>query len=319
MKGIFSMKKTRQKRLDQPPQVYDATLKEFIQQQIPDLLPILLPGAVYQETLDVERIRPTMRADRVYKILYRGQVHVLDVELQTGDDEWMVERLLAYHAILHYEYKLPVISLIIYLFQAQMVQSPWYEMSGDEKLIAFRFRILPLFLLDAEDFLKEHLICIYPLLPTMKGVSPDLISKAIDELAKVCHDAGVLSEKFLWMRVLLDRTETIDVQEKIEIERRLAMYESLLENSKFIKQIKSQYEEKGKKEGEKKGEKKGELKEGRRIAIEVVKARFPHLVEVATQRVRKMRNVEVLRQLTVQIAAAPDEVTARRILNDDDV
>ncbi len=145
----------------------------------------------------------------------------------------------------------------------------------------------------------------------MQGVSPELISKAIDELAKVCQDAGVLSEKFLWMRVLLERTETIDAQEKIEIERRLAMYESLLENSTFIKQIKSQSEEKG----ERRGERKGELKASRRTAIDVVEARFPHLVEVATQRVRKMRNVEALRQLTVQVAAAPDEAAARQILN----
>lgn len=147
----------------------------------------------------------------------------------------------------------------------------------------------------------------------MQGVNSELISQAMDELAKVCHDAGVLSERFLWMRVLLERTETIDAKEKIEIERRLAMYESLLENSLLIKQIKSRSEEKGKKEGIR----AGELKANRQLAIDVVKARFPHLVEIATQRVRKMRNVEVLRQLTVQVAAAPDEATARKILNAD--
>src|SRR6266704_2853951 len=116
MEGNVSMKKTRQKRRKRPSQIYDSTLKQLIQQQIPDILPVLLPGAVYQETLDIEQIRPTMRADRVYKILYRGELHILDVELQTGDDEHMISRLLAYHAILYQEYELPVISLVVYLF-----------------------------------------------------------------------------------------------------------------------------------------------------------------------------------------------------------
>lgn len=64
------MKKTRQRRRSKLPQQYDATLKSFFQRQIPELLPVLLPGATYLETLDVERIKPTMRADRVYKMQY---------------------------------------------------------------------------------------------------------------------------------------------------------------------------------------------------------------------------------------------------------
>jgi len=297
------MKKTRQKRRKKPSQVYDTTLKGFMQQQVPDLLPVLLPGATYQETLDVERIKPTMRADRVYKIMYRGQLHIVDVEFQTCDDEHMISRLLAYHAILYHEYQIPVISLIIYLFRAQMVQSPWNEMSGDDTLLTFHFLVLPLFLLDAEYYVREHIVCMYPLLPTMRGASHELIGKAMDELAEVCHDEGILSEKFIWMEVLLDRTDTIDPQEKIEIQRRISMYEQLWAKNPKIKQIKIQ------------AKKEGKLEEKRKSIIEIVEARFPDLTELATQRVRKMADLEELRQLMKQLAAAPDEAMARGVLD----
>jgi len=66
------MAKPKSYRLRKRPQAYDSTLKEWVQQQPEVILPLILPNAVYKETLDVERIKPTMRVDRVYKIMYRA-------------------------------------------------------------------------------------------------------------------------------------------------------------------------------------------------------------------------------------------------------
>jgi hypothetical protein len=86
----------------QPPQVYDSVLKELIQQHVEDIVPILLPGVSYAATLDIERIRPTLRVDRVYRIVYRGEEHILHLEFESGQDNDMASRLLTYHAILYY-------------------------------------------------------------------------------------------------------------------------------------------------------------------------------------------------------------------------
>jgi hypothetical protein len=53
-----------QRPLNQLPQVYDSSLKEWIFQQTPVILPLLLPGAIYEQTLTVELIRPTVRMDK---------------------------------------------------------------------------------------------------------------------------------------------------------------------------------------------------------------------------------------------------------------
>ncbi len=196
-----------------------------------------------------------------------------------------------------------------------MIESPWREMSGDEALITFRFFVLPLFLLDAERFVREHITCMYPLLPAMQGVDHELIGKAMDELAEICHDQRVLSERFLWMEVLLHRTDTIDALEKVEIQRRLSMYEFLLESNPRIKRIRLEAKAEGKAEGERKGEVKGEVKAMRQSLIDVVEIRFPALIELATQRAKEMTNLEELRQLMRQATAAPDEATVRRILD----
>jgi hypothetical protein len=67
-------------------QPYDTTLKTWIKENPQEILPILLPGAIFQEAIDIERIKPTMRTDRVFKALYRGALHILNIELETGSD-----------------------------------------------------------------------------------------------------------------------------------------------------------------------------------------------------------------------------------------
>ena len=56
--------------LSKLPQAYDSSLKNWINEQVPTILPLLLPGALYEEALNVETIRPPMRVDKVFKILY---------------------------------------------------------------------------------------------------------------------------------------------------------------------------------------------------------------------------------------------------------
>ncbi len=58
--------KGKQPSRKKKPQKYDTSLKDWIEQQASDVLPLLLPGTVYEETLNVEasRSRSMMRADK---------------------------------------------------------------------------------------------------------------------------------------------------------------------------------------------------------------------------------------------------------------
>src|SRR2546429_4565932 len=94
---------------DKKPQKYDSGFKDWVEQKPQDILPVLLPGTVYEKTLNVETIPSPTRADKVFKVLYCGKEHILHLEFETGLDRELRSRLLVYNSVLYRDYKLPVI------------------------------------------------------------------------------------------------------------------------------------------------------------------------------------------------------------------
>ncbi|HLG75213.1 MAG TPA: hypothetical protein VKX46_02290, partial [Ktedonobacteraceae bacterium] len=164
---------------NQQPQTYDTGFKEWVEQQPATILPVLLPGAAYQETVSVELVRSVMRADKVFKINYAGEDHIFHLEFESGTDHRMTSRLLAYNAILYRDHHVPVISMIVYPFRTETAQTPLRLFSGTKELLTFHFQILPLFSLSAEQYVHDHVVCMYPLLPTMQGTTVALIKQAL--------------------------------------------------------------------------------------------------------------------------------------------
>src|SRR2546421_1933087 len=93
----------RTKEEQQPAQQYDTTFKDWIRKVAPEVLPLFLPGARYEETLDVEIIKPTMRADKVFKIIFperrEDKEYIVDVEFESSTDPYLASRLLVYNAV----------------------------------------------------------------------------------------------------------------------------------------------------------------------------------------------------------------------------
>src|SRR6266702_7965768 len=79
---------------EQSQQQFDSSLKDLIQEEAAEIIPHFLEGAQFIDTLNVEIIRPTMRADGVYLVQYRGRPHVLHLEIETSSDNQMAHRLL---------------------------------------------------------------------------------------------------------------------------------------------------------------------------------------------------------------------------------
>jgi len=301
------------------PQSYDSSLKALVQQQASDILPLLLPGAVYEETLNVEIIRPAMRADKVYRVGYRDREHILHLEFESGADSHMCSRLLAYNSMLYLDHHLPVISMIIYPFRTKMAESPLLVMSGEEAIVTFNFLKLPLFLQDAEYYVREHVSCMYPLLPAMRNVDHKLMQRVMDELKELYRDDEVtLAQQLVWMELLLARTDTVPIQEKEKIRRNIKMYDPLWEEHPKVQQIRAESEAKGEERGKKEGEAKGkaegivqgELLALRRLLVSVVKTRFPALIEVAQREAGQIKDPEVLDLLIQKLIATQDELAA---------
>ena len=300
-------------------QLYDSTLKALVQTFASTLLPLFLDGATFVETLNIELLRPTMRADRVFKVLYRDKYHILHLEFESSADQDMTTRLLTYYANIYQEYHLPIISIIIYPFRVTMAESPLRITSQQEALLTLHFKVLPLWQLNAEQYVRDHAISMYPLLPTMQGVTDELLLQAMREMVEYYKDNDALiARQFVWMGVMLRRAETITPQQKQRIQERLRMFERLWDEDPEIQRIKAEAEAKGKAEGEAKGKAEGEAKGEARamevskeLVVLVVGSRFPTLAPLVQEKVGNIRQLEQLSILARQIATAPDEATAR--------
>lgn len=183
--------------------------------------------------------------------------------------------------------------------------------------------------------MREHITCMYPLLPTMKGANHALIKQATDELVALYRDDEVtLSQQIVWLELFLERTDTIPPREKSEIQENLKVYDRLwLENPK-VQRIRTEGRKEGiavgKAEGIAVGKAEGiavgkvegiaeGIAEGvetlQRTLITFINVRFPALSELAQQKVPHVKHLSQLELLTQQMYMAPDEHIARFLLN----
>ena len=237
-------------------QAYDHALKGLFEAFALFLLPLLFEGVTLIESLDVERLVPPKRVDRVFKVWYRGKMHLLHLEFETSNnDKEMMARLLTYHALLHQEYLLPVITVIIYPFPVTMARSPYREQSGDEDIVVFYYRTLPLWKLKAEAYVKAHAIWMYALLPVMQGVTNDMLLQAIQEMVEYYQDnAEEQHRQFVWMAVMLRRSETIAPEDKLRIQKELDMSDDpfvrIFEEDPVVQEIMARVEARARAEAE---------------------------------------------------------------------
>lgn len=70
-------------------QSYDRALKSLFGDEAAEILPRLIEGIELISEQIVEIDRSTLRADLVYNVLYEGEPHTLNLELQTASDEDM--------------------------------------------------------------------------------------------------------------------------------------------------------------------------------------------------------------------------------------
>jgi hypothetical protein len=138
----------------------------------------------------------------------------------------------------------------------------------------------------------------------MQGANEDLLLQAIDEMATSYEDdAAKLARQLVWMGILLRRSDTVSVDVKHTVQRRLKMYEKLWEEDPEIQRLKAESKEQGKAEAL------------RKTTLKVVKMHFPGLLEQAQKQVSQMHNVDELEQLFDQLSDLPDEAIAQWLLS----
>lgn len=302
------MARRRTQPKSQPPQQpYDSALKGLMDTHAAEIIPEFVPDSqlIREENSEIER--ESIRADLVYRIQHKGMPHILNMELQTNADSEMPKRMLRYHVELHLDYDLPVISVVLYLFETSIPTSPFREMSGDEALLTLNYQVIALWTLDAQEYLQKGIISMYTFLPAMKGATAPLLVQAVREMQQH-YSRYHFGRHLARFQRILQRSTMVSEEDKQKVEEELHMeYDSLIdENPEIQKRV-----AKGKAEGEIRGELRG-LQE---MVLEAVKDEYPPLVELAQEKVVRIRKPDSLRQLVKLIYKAPDENTARWLLN----
>src|SRR6266571_3247803 len=163
-------------------------------------------------------------------------------------------------------------------------------MSGTEELLRFHFRVLPLYTRNAQKYVQNHAMAMYPLLATMQGADDTLLLQAIDELIDYYkYSESKLARRLLWLATFMQRADTV-----------------LPEHDPYVQQQRAL--------GKAEGKAEGEIETLQKVVVNTVIDRFPALVELAQQRIKQIERPEAFYLLISQLNTAPDESTARFLL-----
>ena len=265
-----------------------------------EIIPQLLPEAELVSEENIEIKRELLRADLVYLVQYKGKAHILNLELQANADSEMAFRMLLYHVELHLHYRLPVISIVLYLFEARVAEPPFRETGADEEeILTLHYRVIALWTLDAQEYVQKRIIGMYTFLPGMKGANAPLLLQAIKDLEQRFARPQFIRHLRRFRRIL-QRSNMLSAQDKQIVEEHMDIhYDSLVDEDPEVQERVA----------------KGKVEMAQKMVADLVEARFPALSELAQERVTLIRNTGALSQLIKQVGTVPDEATARWLLN----
>ena len=164
----------------------------------------------------------------------------------------------------------------------------------------------------------------YALLPTMMGADYALLSQALDEMkAHYTGQSRRFAEHVLWFNTLLQRTDTVSLEDKERIREKMSNIESLLDENPFVQKRRAEgYAEgevRGKVEGREEGRVEGRaegLQEGLQFAvITAIENRFPPLVESVKEKIPHVQQLDKLQLILKLTFTVPDEKTLQTIID----
>jgi hypothetical protein len=292
-------------------QPYDNLLKRLVQNQPNAILPLLFPRLVKEVIgeINIEILIPPRRTDRVYKILPVDgeEEEIFHIEYEASPNNKMDKRLLVYHAVLYEEHELPITSVIVYPFEFTGVESPLIERRRGKQVLRFDYEVIQLWKEDARIYVEQKLVPLYGLLPTMDGISDDLLLQAIDEMVQYYQsNEELLRDELLCFRTMLNRAKRLPAPEFKKVDRRLRMFDPLLEEDPWVLEKRA--------ESKAQGIAEERLRSVRGSVLTTVNTRFPSLIELAETKARQTEQWDALNALFVQLLAANGEQTAREIL-----
>ncbi|MBF0549264.1 MAG: hypothetical protein HQK60_01895 [Deltaproteobacteria bacterium] len=269
-----------------------------------------------QETVSLKR------ADAVIMVTDKtGNRRIVLIEIQTAWDRDVPLRLLDYRTRYRLKYGLEAISSVL-LLQPSGQAVAQYE----DNEVSFRFRLIRVYDLDAQDIVQEGLICLMPFVPLMRhgkdlvGQADDLIYESslprkdkADMLGAMAIFSSLVSRDI--PRMLFSKRRDIMIDSPAYEVFKEVVYEDVW------KDLTEKYQLEGLTEDEKKIRLAMLLLQSRNDVIKILKFRFETLPPAIVQAINELWHPDILDKLLISAVTAPsleqfthemDEELARR-------
>ena len=180
--------------------------------------------------------------DRVYLLSTPFGRVILHIEIETAPKGrgQISRRVLVYHSLLLEKYhengmELPVITVVLYPFEAPGGEPELIEVYGGKELLRFSYQEVCLRTLDARTFVASRAVPLYGLLPAMDGTSEELLLKALEDMLQYYRgEQDHLRDELLCFQTLLQRAKRLPDPELQSVLRRIRMFDPLLEDDPWV-------------------------------------------------------------------------------------
>lgn len=267
-------------------------------------LQLLLPGASFCNEVPLNLKLVDFDVDVLLQMKWHGQEMLLHVEFQKRNDYKMDERTLRYNVLARIEHKLPVLSIVIYLFQdGNVPPSPlnWSIPTG-QHILNFHFINLKLWEMSVEELEGLNYVELLALTPLMKdGASRDPVQRMMTSLYKT-GDASLayIGYNLAALTFLRHGADNPDLN---WITRSYEHMQEFFEESPIYQMILNKGIEQGLEQA---------LEKARATLLTIAETRYAQsdLLQFARKILDQVESYDALQQLTVQISLAttPEEV-----------
>ncbi len=300
------MDKDKDKRDDKP---WDDSLRKLVRANPQAFVSWILGDAEFIRELPEKLKSWKLEVDALLRTSVKGHQMLLHIEFQTYNDLEMAERLLRYNVLLRSEYKLPVVSCVIYLLRDGTVppsQLIWDAPTGRD-VIHFFFESIELGELTPDDLLGMEQPGLFPLLPLTKGGIRKEVTEHMFASLKDSEQTDLLAIGGTLASLVFSREHSPDLE---WLHRRLREMHDILRESPYYQEILQE----GRQEGLQEGREEGKLEGQRETLLAIVQARFPKMVRLTKKLVTVIDDPESLQDVTVKISMAQTDGEVQQYL-----
>lgn len=242
-----------------------------------------------------------LEVDALLRTSVKGHQMLLHIEFQTYNDLEMAERLLRYNVLLRSEYKLPVVSCVIYLLRDGSVppsQLIWDSPIGRD-VIHFFFESIELGELAPDELLSLGQPGLLPLLPLTKGGIRREVTEQMFARLQASEQTDLLAIGSTLASLVFSREHSPDLE---WLHRRLREMHDVLRESPYYQEILQEGREEGKIEGQ------------RELLLAIVQARFPEMARLTKKLIAAIDDPASLQDVTVKISMAQTDKEVQQYL-----